>query len=279
MSTESNGLSNQEKLKAENDFLKMKLMLENGAEFSFTNMDSGIPPEIENAFLRNIEAFERESANLKYTTVFERIQQPGFFRPAAEIPETEMDYAWDELSGYLDQFAIRLDVCSPNISNRELYRFTTEELFKQEIEDMNIPGMQTVFIYDEFHPDPVYDNSRMVQEELLHDIFSKRELFFEIHYARNGFVFNDQRYEDWPEYFQKIDRFKSLFDDIQLTGSKIETCIVNENECQVKGRYGAVAVQEKTEVIYEGDVEVQLVLNEFGYWDFLNIRIGGFDIG
>ena len=48
----------EEKLKAENDFLKMKIMLERGATFGGDN--SELPAEIENAFLNNVMAFEKQ---------------------------------------------------------------------------------------------------------------------------------------------------------------------------------------------------------------------------
>ncbi|HEV7781662.1 MAG TPA: hypothetical protein VGO58_10380 [Chitinophagaceae bacterium] len=277
MSDEFKGLSQQEKLKAENEFLKMKLMLENGAQFGFANTENEIPPEIENAFLRNIEAFERKSANLKYITVFEKIKRPDFFRPVAEIPDAEIYKAWKDLRRYLARFSISVDVCSPNISNRELYRFTTEELFKHEMEDMNIPGMQTGFIYDEFHPDPVYDNSRMVEQDLFGDIFRKTDLFYEIHYRDKGFVFNNRVYENSKLFVDRINRFKSLFDEIDLTSYSTTACRVMDNNCKVEGSYEATAKTENNISIFKGVFEVDLVLSEIGYWDFKQIRIDGFD--
>ena len=50
----------EEQLKAENDFLKMKLMLEKGAEFHTSGDSMELPPEAENMFLKNIMEFERQ---------------------------------------------------------------------------------------------------------------------------------------------------------------------------------------------------------------------------
>ncbi|MEO7983231.1 MAG: hypothetical protein ABI688_04035 [Bacteroidota bacterium] len=279
MPAEFNGLSKQEQLKAENEFLKMKLMLENGAEFGFMETGNKISPEIENEFLNYIAAFEQQSANPKYLTVFEKIGRPAFFKAVAEIPDEEIDESWKKLDNYLGQYGISLDTCSPNISTRELYRFTTEELFKHEMIDMNLPGVQTGFIYDEFHPDPIYDNSRLVVENLLEDIFSKRQLFFQVHYAKTGFVFNQQLYEQWNQYFEKIAQFKSLFDEIELVESKVNSCIVSENECYVKGIYQAKAKQGDMVSVYNGRFDVKLSIGILDYWEFSAITIEGFNIG
>ena len=269
-------LSEEERLKTENEFLKMKMMLEHGAKFG-GDENSELPPDIENQFLTNMIAFEKQFEEHKTIKVFDKIGRPQHFKPVNEIPDSGIDKAWNELSGYLNKYGIDLSVCSPNISLRELYRFTTEELFEHQTDEMNLPGWSTNFIYDEFHPDPVYDNSRLVQQDLLHDIFRKEELFCEIHYAKNGFLFNDKQYDDYKTYEEKINRFKSMFDEIELLESEVSSCQVKENECEVKGKYKAVAKTEKNELILEGDFRVSLIVSELGYWDMKNIEMGGFN--
>ena len=49
----NDSLNELEKLKAENDFLKMKMMLEHGADFYMSGEDNKeLDPEIENQFTR-----------------------------------------------------------------------------------------------------------------------------------------------------------------------------------------------------------------------------------
>ncbi|MEI9806727.1 MAG: hypothetical protein WDO16_01940 [Bacteroidota bacterium] len=133
-------------------FLKMKLMLERGASFG-GNENNELPPEIENQFLNNVMAFEDHFQDYKMIKVFDKIGRPHHFKPASEIPDDEIKKAWSELQAHLNEHSIDLDVCSPNIPVRELYRFAVEELFEQEMDDMDMPGWTTHFIYDEFHPD------------------------------------------------------------------------------------------------------------------------------
>src|ERR1035437_843918 len=107
----------------------------------------------ENEFLNYIMAYEKQAVERKMIKIFDKIERPNHFKPVNEIPEDEIENAWNNLDEYLRKYSIELSVCSPNISDRELYRFTTEELFNHEMDDMNLPGMMSCFTYDEFYPD------------------------------------------------------------------------------------------------------------------------------
>jgi hypothetical protein len=279
MQEEFLNMEGEEQLKAENDFLKMKLMLEHGGQFSENeNSEADLPPEIENQFLNNILAFEKQFADRKTIKVFDKLAQPRHFKPVAEITDAEMEQAWNELSSYMNSYGINLEVCSPNIPVRELYRFTIEELFQMETDDMDLPGWCTNFIYDEFYPDPVYDNSRLVEYHLFYDIFCKRELFSEICYPSEGFVFNDKEYEQFKPFSEKVNRFKSLFDEIELKEFNITRCSVEDNDCYINGSYEALAKMAVSETVFAGDFMVRLIKAESGYWEMKEIKINGFSL-
>ncbi len=277
MNNEFSHLHGEEQLRAENEFIKMKLMLERGAQFGTGDGDLELPAGLENQFLNNILEFEEQFANQEKATVFERLDQPAHFKPVKEIPDTEIDQAWHELSVYLEEHGISLDVCSPNISNRELYRFATEELFLHEMDVINIPGMMSCFIYDEFHPDPVYDTSRMVEQDLLRDIFSISKLFYEINYCKDGFEFNGRTFTDRKEFIEMIDRFKSFYDGIELDECEIAECVVNDHISVVKGIYAATAKAGHVVTVFTGEFSVECRKDELEYWNFKRIMIQGFD--
>jgi hypothetical protein len=157
----------------ENKFLKMKLMLEHDAEFGNVKPDTELPPTVENEFLNYVMAFEKQAAERKTIKFFERIERPKHFKAANEIPDDEIDNAWNALDAYLNKYNIDLAVCSPIISKRELYRFTTEELFDYEMNDIFIPGGMTFFTYDEFYPDNIYDNTKIALEDCIQCILKK----------------------------------------------------------------------------------------------------------
>ena len=278
MQPEFSHLDGEEQIKAENDFLKMKLMLEHGGEFISCG-DEPIPGEIENDFLNSIIEFEKHFEQRRVICVFDKIGQPGHFRPAGEVPDDEIGEAWSELNELLNQNDIALGVCRPNVTVRELYRFVTEELFNHEVDDMDMPGWISHFIYDEFYPDPVYENSRLAETDLLGDIFKTGELFSEINYDGDGFTFNGEYFESFATFAERINRFKSFYSDIGLANCEVETCVLDGSNCVVKGNYKAIADNAAGSDVFEGKFEVELILKEFfNFWYFKNISIEGLQI-
>src|SRR4030095_14115384 len=155
-------------LKAENDFLKMKMMLEKRAHFdSARNID----PAIENHFLKSVMEYEKQFEKGERITVFDKLGQPRQFRAVKEISDGEIEREWEALYSFMQERGVELSVCSPNVKARELYRFAVEELFNVETDKIDMPGMMTCFIYDEFHPDYAYENSRIAVEECMNYFF------------------------------------------------------------------------------------------------------------
>ena len=102
-------------LETENEFLKMKLMLEKGAEFGSSAEVKDLPPEIENEFLKHIMEFEKQWESAPMIRIYDKVGRPTAFRPVDTIDDENIETAWEELSAYLEKHGISLDVCSPNI--------------------------------------------------------------------------------------------------------------------------------------------------------------------
>jgi len=276
MSEDFSHLSEEERLKAENEFLKMKLMLEKGAEFGKMETDTNLSPQIENEFLNYIAEFEKQSENPKYITVFEKIERPAHFKPVVEIPDNEIEGAWDKLLAYLSKYNISLDVCSPNISKKELYRFTTEELFQHEMSDMSIPGMMHGFIYDEFHPDPVYDNARTAKEDCINYILEKEPMQWTHHFKDENLRLN-QHYPLTIEQFKNlVNRFKEAYDNLEIIEIAESTCVVKEKESWVTGTFQVNASLARTLIPFSGKWKVFFELDEeLGYWYINDVNVEG----
>ncbi len=266
----------EENLKNENEFLKMKLMLEQGAQFGTAQTDGGLPPDIENQFLRNIMEFEKQSAERKMIKVFDKIERPNQFKPVNEIPDDEIENAWNGLDEYLKNYGIDLSVCSPNISDRELYRFTTEELFNHEMNDMNVRGMMSCFTYDEFYPDHKYDNTRYAVDDCIEVIFSKEPVEWMPHLKSNNLRLNNH-FPVSEENFKKIiNRFKEVYEDIKVNEIKDVDCFLNEKSCQVKGAYDIALTLALEEISLQGRWQLEFELDEdLGYWDIISVQIEG----
>jgi len=268
-----------EKLKEENDFLKMKLMLENGAEFGEIEANEEFSPKVENEFLNYIIEFEKQAADHKYIKVYDKIGKPTHFRPVAELAEEDIVDALDDLVTWLNKHGIGLSVCSPNINNRELYRFITEELFEHEMSDMNIPGMTTNFIYDEFYPDPIYESEKVVKDDLFPAIFSVEPLhdFFQWLFQEEVQL-NGKLYANGKDVKTVFDRFKSFFRKIKLKKFSINRCETkSENQVITTGKYKCVAIAAGTneKVVFEGSFTIELFPDDLGYWSIRNMNIEG----
>jgi len=262
-------LAQEDNLKAENEFLKMKLMLEHGARFG-SNGNNELPPELENEFLNNIAAFEQQYADQKMIKVFDKIARPAHFRPVIEIPDSDIDKAWSELRNYLNEYSIDLDVCSSNISTRELYRFTTEELFEHETDDMDLPGWTTNFIYDEFHPDPVYDNTRTAMDDCIRSILQQDPLEWTHDFRDKNLRLNDLYPLTIEELKTIVNRFKAAYDNLDVIEIAAIDCMVNAKDSYVTGSYLATAGISDETLELAGHWKVVFELDEVSGYSFIN---------
>lgn len=264
----------EENTKNENEFLKMKLMLEQGAHFGSVPGGVDLPAGLENEFLKNVIEFEKQFQERKTIKVFDKIERPAHFKPVNEIPDGEMDDAWDELSKYLQNYGLSLDVLSPNITKRELYRFATEELFNHEIDDMNVPGMMNCFTYDEFHPDFKYDNTNHAIEDCIGLIFRKDHVEDMSYFQSENLGLNDHYPVSQTEFKAKINSFKDAYEDILANEIKDNYFFIDDKNCEVRGDYDLTLKLESEEVNLKGNWAVKLGWDG-DYWEISDVQIEG----
>jgi hypothetical protein len=140
----------QENLRIENEFLKIKLKAQYGEGFQMDGAE-GMPPEIENQFLKSMMAFEDEYANAEYSTIYERIGEPAY-KSIEEMSKAELNTALNGLIKLMAKNEIILNISDGPYPDELIYRFVTEELFDIKVEKKPIAGMPTNFTYEEFHP-------------------------------------------------------------------------------------------------------------------------------
>ncbi|HZY35908.1 MAG TPA: hypothetical protein VFE53_04625 [Mucilaginibacter sp.] len=149
----------EENLRIENELMKLKMQAELGAQ-SFTA--SEIDPEIENAFLKNVMAFEQNWANAKPVKVYDLLGRPDFKR-SDDLTDDEIETELDRISDLLSEKNIDV-YFDDEVEGRTRYFFITEELFEHESTFMPMPGMTTCFDYEEFHPNHKKDIERRAEE-------------------------------------------------------------------------------------------------------------------
>lgn len=275
MSHVPNHSNEEERLEAENDFLKMKIMLEQGAEFYGGNSEEKLPPEIENEFLKNIVEFEKHFDKRKTIKILDRIGRPEHFKPIAKIPDLEIDREYQLLLNYLERYEIHFSVCSPNIPVKELYRFITEELFEYEMDDIRLAGWTTNFIYDEFYPDPYYDNTTDA-EDCIGSILKKEPMEFMSQCRSENLQLNEHHSLSENKCIEKINRFKLANDNLEVREINVVECTVDGSESSVSGNYDVTAISGNEVFQLTGNWKIKFEMDEdFGYWYITNIQVEG----
>ncbi len=271
-------LSDEEKLKAENDFLKMKIMLEHGADFYQPDkQDISLNPEIEHAFLNHIIEFEKQFEMHKTISVFDKIGQPQHFKNVRDIPDADIEDEWNKLLEYMRGHGVDLTACSPKISDRELYRFTTEELFKHELDDMHIPGMMSGFIYDEFYPDYEYDNTRYAVEDCIKPILCKAPLNFTPWFAHENICLNAHIGLTEESLKEVVNQWKEKFEDIILDENKNICCEIQDTICTVTGTHETILDFGDAHATVIGNWRVKFMEDD-GFWNIVQVEIENVDL-
>jgi hypothetical protein len=152
--------------RTENEIKKLKLSVEHGMDCSSSHFASDLAPEAEGQFLDYISAWEEQFALKKRILVYDFIGQPAFSKEEM-LNESEVSAELQKIMEMLNNGGIDLSTLC-EVGDRELYRFITEELFKEEINDIRIPGMMSSFIYEDFYPNHAYDIKNRCTEIIDH---------------------------------------------------------------------------------------------------------------
>jgi hypothetical protein len=129
-----------------NEFTKKELRERYGAEF--LAVDEQVPAQVESEWLAQVEEFERQFADRGMTTVRKFIGDPLII-PLEDVPSHSLNAELDRLLKLLAENSIQIDY-EGLVGAAETYDFITTELLDQEIEDIRIPGMVTVFVYGRY---------------------------------------------------------------------------------------------------------------------------------
>jgi hypothetical protein len=159
-------LSQEEKLKVENELLMLKLE----TEFGMTDLGLTSSEKINNDWLNYVYSYEKQFAENKQIKVYDFIERPAF-KKIDEIESELVSLELNRLTEIMKTFNVRLEtIC--DYSDEEIYRFITEELFEVETDDIRLPGLRHGFIYEEFHPNHDYD-IRKLSEDFIGNLITK----------------------------------------------------------------------------------------------------------
>ena len=125
-------------------------------KYGMTTFDgnSEAPPEVMNNFLNYVQQFEEQWEKAERKKIKDILGNPVF----RKIEDIDPDSLEDEIESVLNIYAknnYNVDIIEKDdVCSEDFYKFLTEELMEHETDFINVPGMSTNFIYEEFHPNP-----------------------------------------------------------------------------------------------------------------------------
>jgi hypothetical protein len=265
----------EEQLKIENDILKLKLQAELGADFT---VEEELSPDVENIFLKNVLELEHQFANASYKSIFEILGSPEVAKED-ELDDEEIKPALARVEELLDENGIVVDY-GEEYDPRTKYQFITEELFFKESTLVNIPGMTTHFIYEEFHPNHKLDIKGQAEAFFTHwelrsfDEKNSIELASSFKLEEGRVVTKAQVVQQFSWIFDsyvRIENFSASIDQISFSLGDDDT-----GEGTVGGTVSYVAILENEDTkSFEGPFSLHLDYN--GYWSIDYFQWPGFN--
>jgi hypothetical protein len=109
--------------------------------------------EDDTEFISKVKEFEETHKNAKLINVYKLIGKPSLSKTKKVNPKHLKD-EYDKLITILDKNKIIVHFQN-EYPIEEKYRFITEEIFKQDIENTKKCNLHISFIYEDFHPEMI----------------------------------------------------------------------------------------------------------------------------
>lgn len=162
--------------------------------------------------------------------IYDFIGEP-LYNHVHDLSDREVPKELKKLRKLLARKGIVVDTLS-GVSDRELYRFITEEVFKQEIQNIRMPNWTIHLIYEEFYPSDEFDIKNQAGHTLA--------LIFDKGFISPDFVLAEEMKNelglsiDREELVERIDTFKLGFNQMQLIAADFHRVDVSEDRTQAQ---------------------------------------------
>lgn len=147
----SNGKKN--KNDKDNGLIRMEFLAED-------NGDEEIVPEIEvednEDFLKNVKKFVKDHKKSRLINVYKLIKKPEF-KKTQELSGKSLEVSFNKIISLLEKHKIIVHFAN-DYPIEEKYRFITEEIFEEYVEDNKKKRNHVTFKYEEFHPEADEDD-------------------------------------------------------------------------------------------------------------------------
>ncbi|MBI3193411.1 MAG: hypothetical protein HYZ34_02965 [Ignavibacteriae bacterium] len=271
----SNEMSDEERdLRLRNQLKKIELTAKYDAHFM--EGESKVPASVEQQWLSNIEAFERQAQNPKRTTVKAFAGNPSC-KLLSEISEKNLEEEVERLLNLLATKNIVVDFLC-DVPAADAYRFLTEELLEVEIDDIQIEGMNHHFIYEEFHPNDEYD-AKQCAEDFLSSLFWLESEMFSHRLARNGLLDSRNQPVTKEEMLKTISDFRASFISFERPQLQIVSCVVEGDNAvvNIQTEWSGLVNEQSPPVRKFGISTLRLVRCEYGGFDIIQALVPGWN--
>jgi len=113
-------------------------------------MHGELDAEDDEEFIHNVEEFKKEHSKSKMITIYNLIKKPRFTYVKTLDPKSVKDEL-KKILLHLDKFNIIVHFHN-DYPDKEKYRFITEEIFKEAVED-DKKHHHITFLYEDYHPE------------------------------------------------------------------------------------------------------------------------------
>ena len=202
-------LSEEEKLKLENQIKKLKIEMNGGKIVSKGTFD-GLPPEIESMFLDGILEFEEKLKNKVEISIHEKIKYHEFPNEA-DLTDEEIEIELELARELFFENQLILSTLF-DVDSRTFYKFISEEFIHMKMVDVGIKGMMSHYTYEDYHP----NHEAFINEFTAFFIDNFFDLTSEdyINFVTPSFLKN-QTYALFREAYESFDVDNILVEDIQ----------------------------------------------------------------
>lgn len=209
-------------LTTENELLKLKMMAEFGGDFAGSEL---LPPEVEHVFLKQINKFHQLHDKAGMIKIYDYIGAP-LYNHVHDLSDKEIKKELKKLLSLLRKKGILVETLS-GIGDKEMYRFITEEIFKQEIQNIRMPNWTIHMLYEEFHPSDEFDIKNQCGTALA--------FLFDKTFITADFVFMDEMKSslglgmEKEELIEKIDTYKLGYNQMMFVGAEFKSINIDQH--------------------------------------------------
>jgi len=240
----------------------------------FFQGDRRMPPDAEGDWLGYIAEFERQYSAHKRISVRAFIGHSGV-QPLASIPPQELDATLEGLLELLLDNNIVIHFGRP-VSDAEAYRFITEELLEEEMDDIRIDGMIHTFAYNDFHPDEASTIRTVVEDVLLAFFTRDRGALWRMASHADGSA-PDHRRAVSSELMSSCEQVYSRIAAFTGHGVGMVTSAIDGRDAEARCLVSWAGIERQTRLVHGGSGEavIRLHQNRYHTWDIVRLALPG----